>query len=113
MITPELDIEKMSHEEIQLLTSFAMVKSISSFFQHQPRARELKFNNLGNPFHHQYSVYVSGGNWSEDKLAMEAWCSQQFGERNAKYNNPRWERVSFYFKFKKEKDAMLFMLRWG
>ena len=74
MITPELDIEKMSHEEIQLLTSFAMVKSLSSFFR--PTVRTLKFNKLGNPFHHQYSVYVTGGNWSEDKPAMEAWCSQ-------------------------------------
>jgi hypothetical protein len=111
MITPELDIEKMSHEEIQLLTSFAMAKSLSSFFR--PRGRELKFTKLDSPHRRQYSVYVSGGDWWEDKLEMEAWCSQQFGGYNEKYHNPRWKRDAFTFKFKNEKDAMMFMLRWG
>lgn len=111
MITPNLDIEKMSHKEIQLLTSFAMSNALYSF--RQPRARELEFKKLEDRFRRPHSIYVRGGNWSEDKPAMEAWCSQQFGEHNEKYHNPRWERDAFTFKFKNEKDAMMFMLRWG
>jgi hypothetical protein len=58
-------------------------------------------------------VYVKNGHWTEDKPAMEDWCSERFGPHNKNYNNPRWVRDAFTFKFQKEKDAMMFMLRWG
>lgn len=77
------------------------------------KPRELKFEKLGNHFRRPYSIYVSGGDWSDDKPTMEAWCIQQFGEHNERYHNPRWVRDAFRFKFKNEKDATMFLLRWG
>lgn len=61
----------------------------------------------------KYTVYVSGGDWWEDKDEMIAWCSKRFGHRNAGYNNPRWSLGAFEFRFKNEKDAVFFILKWG
>ena len=76
----------------------------------RPRTCELRVQE----YHPQrYSVYISGGDWWEDKDAMIAWCSKQFGHRNEGYNNPRWSQGPFEFRFKNQKDAMFFMLKWG
>mgnify|MGYP000028111619 CR=1 FL=1 len=82
-------------------------------FYVEPRPRELVLSNLEAPHRHRYSVYVRNGRWDEDKPAMEKWCSERFGPHNVNYNNPRWQRDAFNFKFKNEKDAVMFMLRWG
>lgn len=87
--------------------------TIRSIFYIAPRPRELVLSKLEAPHQRQYSVYVKNGNWTEDKLAMENWCSERFGHHNDRYRNPRWVRDAFTFKFQKEKDAMMFMLRWG
>jgi hypothetical protein len=82
-------------------------------FNFERKPRELVLTKQEAPHRRQYSVYVKNGNWSEDKLAMENWCSERFGHHNDRYRNPRWVRDAFTFKFQKEKDAMMFMLRWG
>ena len=87
--------------------------SVHRIFYVAPRPRELELKKLSPPDRHNYSVYVKNGNWTEDKLAMETWCSERFGHHNDRYRNPRWVRDAFTFKFQKEKDAMMFMLRWG
>lgn len=89
------------------------INSISAIFRIERKPRELVLSKLAPPHRHRYSVYIKNGNWTEDKLAMEEWCSARFGPHNEKYNNPRWVRDAFTFKFQKEKDAMMFMLRWG
>ena len=61
----------------------------------------------------KYTVYYSGGDWWEDKDAMTEWCSMQFGHRNEGYKNPRWDTGPFEYRFKNEKDAAFFMLKWG
>jgi hypothetical protein len=98
---------------IQLLASYAANMSINSIFNIKPRPRELVLSKLAPPHRQQYSVYVKNGNWTEDKPSMETWCSERFGPHNENYNNPRWVRDAFNFKFKNEKDAVMFMLRWG
>jgi hypothetical protein len=77
------------------------------------KPRTLTLEKLEPPFRHTVRVYVQGGNWWEDKQSMEDWCSERFGPHNKKYNNPRWHRDAFHFLFKNEKDAVMFMLKWG
>ena len=79
----------------------------------QPKPRTVELQMFEPPHRHRYSVYVKGGNWSEDKPVMEEWCSKMFGPHSKQFKNPRWHRDAFNFKFKKEKDAMLFVMRWG
>ena len=62
---------------------------------------------LAPPHRHKVQVYVKGGEWFEDKPLMEAWCSERFGPHSKNYNNPRWCRDAYHFKFKNEKDAIL------
>jgi len=100
-------------ETIRLLASYASNMSINSIFNIKPRPRELVLSKLEAPHRHRYSVYVKNGRWDEDKPAMEAWCSDRFGPHNEKYKNPRWQRDAFNFRFQKEKDAVMFMLRWS
>jgi hypothetical protein len=76
-----------------------------------PRSLELRVREELAP--QKYTVYYSGGDWWEDKDAMMAWCSERFGHRNEGYNNPRWSPGSFEFRFKNQKDAVFFMLKWG
>jgi hypothetical protein len=79
--------------------------------KHRPRTVELR---IKDQFAHQkYTVYISGGDWWEDKDDMIDWCSKCFGHRNEGYNNPRWSVGAFEFRFKNKKDAVFFMLKWG
>jgi hypothetical protein len=77
------------------------------------KPRTLTLEKLVPPYRHKVRVYVQGGDWWEDKQAMEDWCSERFGPHNKKYNNPRWQRDAFHFLFKNEKDAIFFILKWG
>ena len=76
-----------------------------------PRSLELRVREELAP--QKYTVYYSGGDWWEDKDAMMAWCSERFGHRDEGYNNPRWSPGAFEFRFKDQKDAVFFMLKWG
>ena len=78
--------------------------------KHRPRTCELR---VQAGLDQKYTVYVSGGDWWEDKDEMIAWCSKRFGHRNKGYNNPRWSPGAFEFRFKNEKDAVFFILKWG
>lgn len=89
----------------------SLYPAMFTFGKTQPRT--LTVERLEPPHRHKVAVYVRGGDWWEDKEAMESWCSEKFGPHNKNYNNPRWCRDSFYFKFKNEKDATMFVLRWG
>ena len=80
-------------------------------WKRRPRSLELRVREELAP--QKYTVYYSGGDWWEDKDAMTEWCSMQFGHRNDGYNNPRWSQGAFEFRFKNQKDAMFFMLKWG
>ena len=62
-----------------------------------------------------YCVVLKNGYWTDIIDVMLSWCSENFGHRNEKFNNPRWayDTWSRKFKFKNEKDAMMFMLRWS
>ena len=80
-------------------------------WKRRPRSLELRVREELAP--QKYTVYYSGGDWWEDKDAMTEWCSKQFGHRNEGYNNPRWSQGAFEFRFKNQKDAMFFMLKWG
>ena len=77
----------------------------------RPRSLELRVREELAP--QKYTVYYSGGDWWEDKDEMMEWCSKQFGHRNEGYNNPRWSTGPFEYRFKNEKDAVFFMLKWG
>ncbi len=77
----------------------------------RPRSLELRVREELAP--RKYTVYYSGGDWWEDKDEMHVWCSKLFGHRNNGYNNPRWCQGSFEFRFKYEKDALFFILKWG
>lgn len=77
--------------------------------QKRPRSLELRVRET----QYKYTVYYSGGDWWEDREEMTDWCSKMFGHRNTKYNNPRWSTGPFEFRFKYEKDAAMFMLRWS
>ncbi len=77
----------------------------------RPRSLELRVRPELAP--QKYTVYYSGGDWWEDKDAMTEWCSMQFGHRNEGYKNPRWDTGPFEYRFKNEKDAAFFMLKWG
>ncbi len=79
-------------------------------FKKRPRSVELR---VRNDLDQKYTVYISGGDWWEEKDEMIAWCSKLFGPRNEKYNNPRWSPAPFEFRFKNKKDATLFILRWS
>jgi hypothetical protein len=79
--------------------------------KHKPRTVELRIKDQFSP--QKYTVYISGGDWWEDKDAMMEWCSKCFGHRNEGYNNPRWSPAAFEFRFKNKKDAVFFMLKWG
>lgn len=61
----------------------------------------------------KYTVHYSGSNWCEASIKMKEWCSERFGHRDAGYNNPRWTMGPFVFRFKNQKDAVFFILRWG
>ena len=77
----------------------------------QPRTLELRVREELAP--RKYTVYYSGGDWWAETGEMTAWCSMQFGHRNNGYNNPRWSTGPFEYRFKNEKDAMFFILKWG
>ena len=77
----------------------------------RPRTLEMRVREELVPW--KYAVYYSGGDWWAEKDEMTAWCSKQFGHRNELYNNPRWSTGSFEFRFKNEKDAVFFILKWG
>ena len=77
----------------------------------RPRSLELQVREELAP--QKYTVYYSGGDWWEDKEVMREWCSNNFGHRDDDYNNPRWSRGPFGFRFKNQKDAMFFMLKCG
>lgn len=55
--------------------------------------------------------------WKGHMDEKMAWCEQNFGHRNEKFDNPRWTADPRYytgnFCFKNEKDAMWFIMRWG
>lgn len=95
---------------------------INSYYSHSPmnwfsnyknRPRTCSLKKSEEFVLRKYIVTVNGGDWWEDKEAMIEWCNKQFGHHNERYNNPRWQPAAFEFRFKNEKDAMLFMLRWG
>lgn len=56
--------------------------------------------------------------WDERK-ARKMWCVDVFGRpfqnlsTNRKWTDMRWCQYDTFFRFKYEKDAMLFILRWG
>ena len=77
----------------------------------QPRTLEFKVREELAP--QKYTVYYSGGDWWAEKDKMTEWCSKCFGHRNEGYNNPRWSTGPFEYRFKNEKDAVFFMLKWG
>ena len=77
----------------------------------RPRSLELRVREELAP--RKFTVYYSSGDWWEDKDEMHVWCSKLFGHRNNGYNNPRWCQGSFEFRFKYEKDAVFFILKWG
>lgn len=79
----------------------------------KPRPRSLELRVREEPATQKYTVYYSGGDWWEDKDTMTEWCSEHFGHHVDGYNNPRWSRGPFEFRFKNQKDAMFFMLKWG
>ena len=81
-------------------------------FEKQPRPRSVELR-VRDELDQKYTVYISGGDWWEDKEEMIAWCSKYFGIRNEKYNNPRWSHGAVEFRFKNKKDATLFILRWS
>jgi hypothetical protein len=76
----------------------------------RPRSLELR---IQDDLLQRYTVYHSGGDWWADKDRMHDWCSDHFGHRDSGYNNPRWSQHAFEFRFKNEKDAMFFILKWG
>ena len=78
----------------------------------KPKIRTLTLKRLPG-VRQPFIVIVQGGNWFEDRDVMMEWCGDRFGRHDKHYNNPRWSREGWDFKFKNEKDAMLFMLRWG
>ena len=82
-----------------------------NWFTNRPRSLELRVREELAP--QKFTVYYSGGDWWEDKDEMMAWCSKNFGHRNGGYNNPRWSQGAFEFRFKNQKDAMFFILKWG
>jgi hypothetical protein len=77
----------------------------------RPRTLEMRVREELVPW--KYTVYYSGGDWWAEKDEMMEWCSKQFGHRNKGYNNPRWSTGPFEYRFKNEKDAVFFMLKWG
>jgi hypothetical protein len=77
----------------------------------RPRSLELRVREELAP--QKYTVYYSGGDWWAEKDEMMEWCSKQFGHRNEGYNNPRWSTGPFEYRFKNEKDALFFILKWG
>jgi hypothetical protein len=77
----------------------------------RPRSLELRVREELAP--QKYTVYYSGGDWWAEKDEMIEWCSKQFGHRNEGYNNPRWSTGPFEYRFKNEKDALFFILKWG
>lgn len=92
---------------------------VNSFYPHTPmnwftkRPRSLELRVREDLAPQKYTVYFSGGDWWEEKDKMTEWCSKQFGHRNNGYNNPRWSPGPFEYRFKNEKDAVFFMLKWG
>ena len=94
---------------------------VDSFYPHtmnwfttpknRPRTLEMRVREELVPY--KYTVYYSGGDWWTEKDEMMAWCSKQFGHRDKGYNNPRWSTGPFEYRFKNQKDAMFFMLKWG
>jgi hypothetical protein len=77
----------------------------------RPRTLEMRVREELAP--QKYTVYYSGGDWWTEKDEMMEWCSKCFGHRNEGYNNPRWSTGPFEYRFKNEKDAVFFMLKWG
>ena len=80
-------------------------------YKSRPRSLELRVREELAP--QKYTVYYSGGDWWAEKDEMMAWCSKQFGHRNEGYNNPRWGTGPFEYRFKNQKDALFFILKWG
>ena len=77
----------------------------------RPRSLELRVREELAP--QKYTVYYTGGDWWTEKDEMMEWCSERFGHRNEGYNNPRWSTGPFEYRFKNEKDAVFFILKWG
>lgn len=68
----------------------------------------------------RYHVEFSGGGWYEMRTEFWDWCKEQFGDTNDNYNNPRWAvKYGQYWdygniiRFKFERDATWFMMRWA
>ncbi len=82
-----------------------------NWFTKRPRTLEMRVREELAP--QKYTVYYSGGDWWAEKDEMTEWCSKCFGHRNDGYNNPRWSTGPFEYRFKNEKDAVFFILKWG
>ena len=83
------------------------------FTSHKNRPRTLEMRVREELAPQKYTVYYSGGDWWAEKDEMTEWCSKCFGHRNEGYNNPRWSTGPFEYRFKNEKDALFFILKWG
>lgn len=87
--------------------------SSMGLFDYKAKPRELFLEVLEPPHRNRYSVYVKNGDWFVDRELMLAWCNEKFGGHSALYNNPRWHRDGYYFRFKNKGDATMFILRWS
>lgn len=67
------------------------------------------------PYHIDYNWKSNMPGW--DVKRVYEWCEMTYGHRNEKYDNPRWSAnlryVSGDFKFRNEKDAAWFVMRWS
>jgi hypothetical protein len=60
-----------------------------------------------------FVVTVSRPDWGQLKL-IASWVDETFGARTAGYHNPRWSYDGYSkWCFRKEADAMLFIMRWS
>jgi hypothetical protein len=62
-----------------------------------------------------YTVKVEYSTMAQRK-EIEAWCGETFGVHTDAWNNPRWrvdDRRGWWYHFKNEADAALFVMRWS
>lgn len=53
---------------------------------------------------------------SAQRDQMTKWCGEHFGAHTPTWNNPRWavdRQHSWWYHFKNEGDAALFLMRWS
>ena len=61
----------------------------------------------------KYLVRVIGSNWSQIE-EMKEWVTASFGPKKLNWYNPRWTQAGYsWWRFKYEKDAAFFLLRWS